>query len=86
MPSPLKEYRKDEVYRRSIDRNARRKMRGFPRVCFTCGYDKFVEVCHIKPVSEFPPSAFVSEINSLDNLILLCRNCHYEYDNGLLTI
>ena len=49
--------------------------------CAFCGYDKHVEVCHIKPVSEFPDDATVLEINALENLILLCPNCHWEFDH-----
>lgn len=54
--------------------------------CHICGYDKHVEVAHIKAVSEFEDSATISEINSVNNLIGLCPNHHWEYDNGLLTI
>ena len=54
--------------------------------CAICGYDKHVEVAHIKPVAEFDDSAMVKEINSIDNLIGLCPNHHWEYDNGLLNL
>ncbi len=50
--------------------------------CVFCGYDKHVEVCHIKPISEFPDDATVAEINALENLILLCPNCHWEFDHS----
>lgn len=54
--------------------------------CRICGYDKHVEVCHIKPVAEFPDSAVImSEINNPSNLIGLCPTHHWEFDNGLLT-
>lgn len=51
-----------------------------------CGYDKFVEIAHIKAVSEFDESALISDINSIDNLIALCPNHHWEYDNGVLIL
>lgn len=54
--------------------------------CAICGYDKHVEVAHIKAVSEFDDSATIDEINSLDNMIGLCPNHHWEYDNGLLKL
>lgn len=54
--------------------------------CFVCGYDKYTEVCHKKSVSSFPGSATLDEINSLDNLISLCPNCHWEFDNGHLKL
>ena len=54
--------------------------------CTVCGYDKHVEVAHIKPVAEFDDSATVKEINSIDNLVGLCPNHHWEYDHGLLKL
>lgn len=52
-----------------------------PKACSSCGYSKHYEVCHVKAVSEFIDEALVEEINSIDNLIALCPNCHWEYDN-----
>ena len=49
--------------------------------CAHCGYDKHVELAHIKPVSEFEDNALLSEINSENNIIPLCPNCHWEFDN-----
>lgn len=54
--------------------------------CAICGYSKHVEVAHIKAVNEFDDSATVREIDSLSNLIGLCPNHHWEYDNGILTL
>lgn len=54
--------------------------------CVECGYDTYVEVCHIQDVRSFPESATVAEVNSLDNLVALCRNHHWEFDNGLLSV
>ncbi len=54
--------------------------------CKNCGYSLHVELCHIHPVSEFPDSALLGEINKEDNVIQLCRNCHWELDNGHLDI
>lgn len=53
--------------------------------CAICGYSNHVEVAHIKAVSEFEDTATVREINSMDNLIGLCPNHHWEYDHGILT-
>jgi len=50
--------------------------------CQQCGYTHHVEVAHIKGVSEFLDQDLVSSINSLDNLMGLCPNHHWEYDNG----
>lgn len=54
--------------------------------CVNCGYDKHVEVCHIKPISTFDKSTLVSVVNNPSNLILLCPNCHWEFDHGLLNM
>jgi hypothetical protein len=54
--------------------------------CVNCSYDKHVEVCHIKNVADFPLTSTLNEINSSENLILLCRNCHWEFDNGMLRL
>ena len=56
------------------------------QTCKVCGYDKHVEVCHILPVSSFPPTALISEINAIENLVGLCPNHHWEFDEGLLKI
>ena len=54
--------------------------------CKICGYDKHVEVCHIKPITSFPLDTALSEINSISNLIYLCPNCHWELDHNLLKL
>lgn len=59
---------------------------GQKKVCAICGYDKHAEIAHIKAVSEFDDSATIAEINSLNNLIALCPNHHWEYDNGIITL
>lgn len=65
---------------------ARAKAKPEGKPCINCGYSKHVEVCHIKPVSSFPKTAMLSEINSKDNLVILCPNCHWEFDHGLLQL
>lgn len=57
-----------------------------PESCANCGYDKKIHVCHIRAINDFPDDASIAEINSPDNLIALCPNCHWEFDNGLLSI
>jgi hypothetical protein len=53
-------------------------------ICLNCKYSKHIEVCHIKAISQFEAHEKVSNINSLSNLVGLCRNCHWELDSGLL--
>jgi len=59
---------------------------GQDKQCIICGYDVYVEVCHINAVNGFPDDAMISEINELSNLIYLCRNHHWGFDNGILDI
>lgn len=54
--------------------------------CHNCGYDKHVELCHIKAIREFTPQSKLKEVNSEDNVIQLCPNCHWEFDKGLLKL
>ena len=52
-----------------------------PKRCICCGYDKHYEVAHIRSVSDFNDDALIPEINNVNNLIALCPNHHWEYDN-----
>jgi len=54
--------------------------------CKVCGYEKHVEVCHIKSVSSFGENDLITEINSFNNLVGLCPNHHWEFDNGHIKI
>lgn len=57
-----------------------------PKECAICGYDKHYEIAHIKAVADFNDDALICEINSENNLIALCPNHHWEYDNNLLDL
>ena len=57
-----------------------------PRVCQACGYDKHVEYCHMQPIKAFPDFTTVQEVSGPENILVLCPNCHWEYDNGLLAV
>ncbi len=54
--------------------------------CQNCGYKKHVELCHIKPIKEWSENSLLIEINSDKNIIGLCPNCHWEFDNGILKL
>jgi hypothetical protein len=58
--------------------------RNKPKICEICGYNKHVEVAHKKALSSFDHDALLSEVNSLENLIGLCPNCHWEFDNKMI--
>ncbi|MBI2976429.1 MAG: HNH endonuclease, partial [Chloroflexi bacterium] len=59
---------------------------GKPQSCFRCGYSLHLEVCHIRPIQDFSEDTPMSVVNSLDNLVALCPNCHWELDHGLLSL
>jgi len=59
---------------------------GLPKECSQCGYDKHYEICHIRAIKDWPENTVITDINSIDNLLALCRNCHWEFDNSLLTV
>lgn len=77
-----------QMARSKITRHAKKvyKLNNGPRKCFVCGYDKYVEVCHKKPVADFEDSATIREINDMNNLVALCPNHHKELDLGLLKL
>lgn len=53
--------------------------------CKLCGYSLHVELCHVKAIHRCfkeTPHMLVKEVNSRANVIPLCRNCHWELDNG----
>lgn len=55
-------------------------------VCKICGYDKHVDIAHIKAVSDFDKDTKIKDINSSDNLVALCPNHHWEYDHGIANL
>jgi len=52
-----------------------------PKKCVICGYDRHFDVAHKRDVADFPPDALISEINDIGNLVALCKNHHWEFDN-----
>lgn len=57
-----------------------------PMLCQACGYLLHVDVCHIRPVADFPETASLAEVNARDNLVALCPTHHWEFDNGHLSL
>ena len=55
---------------------------GIDKVCSCCKFEHGIQICHIKPISDFPEDTPLNEVNSLDNLVLLCPNCHWLFDHG----
>jgi hypothetical protein len=54
--------------------------------CPYCDYDKHVEIAHIKPISEFDLTTKLKIINNKNNIIPLCPNHHWEFDNKLIKL
>jgi hypothetical protein len=52
--------------------------------CLKCGYDKHIEIAHKNAICNFEGNTLISVINAETNLIPLCPNCHWEYDNLLV--
>lgn len=69
-----------------IREHARKISKDLPNVCAHCGYDKHVEVCHKKHIPDHSDDTLIKEINDIDNLIKLCKNCHWESHNGYLDV
>lgn len=77
---------KSESTEQNIRGQARRVMRDALKQCSVCAYSIYVEVCHIKAIKDFPPTALLTEINTLSNLVFLCPNHHKELDLGLIIL
>lgn len=69
---------------RSMGRYEHKRILKLP--CKNCGYKLHVELCHIKPLSEFRDDSKITEINNAENVVQLCRNCHWELDHGYLNL
>lgn len=56
-----------------------------PKKCKICGYNKHIQIAHIKAVKFFDDDVLITTINHIDNLIALCPNHHWEFDNNMLS-
>ncbi len=59
---------------------------GRKKECANCGFNLFVDVCHIKSINKFEENEILRVVNSPDNLLYLCPNCHGLLDRGLLNL
>ncbi len=76
--------RNDAARYSTVRGHARSVARDIPDKCVVCGYDKYVQVCHVVPISELSDRTKVGEVNVVKNLVKLCPNHHWEHDHGLL--
>lgn len=72
------------VHARLFARSWNKELRQLP--CQKCQYSLHVELAHIKSVSSFPDTATLWEVNAPENLLVLCRNCHWELDHGTIQL
>ena len=68
------------LFARSWNKDLRKKS------CVNCGYKLHVELAHIKDIASFPETATLGEVNDKNNLLPLCRNCHWEFDNDHISL
>jgi hypothetical protein len=54
--------------------------------CQKCKYDTHSELCHIKAIKDFDDKSILGDINDPKNIVVLCPNHHWEFDNGTLKI
>lgn len=54
--------------------------------CIICGYDKHVEVHHKNPCNSYSNDTLLSIVNSLDNLVYLCPNHHWEVEHKIIKL
>lgn len=89
------EYRNKDTYKnmhpswihthiRNFNKTWNKNLRKLP--CQVCGYTNHVELAHIKGVAQFNDDALLSVVNSPDNILVLCPNHHWEFDNNLITL
>ena len=92
---PLSEYWNRDILKNLHASSKNAHIRGHARTkfkdliiqpCANCGYEKHVELCHIKSLSSFTENNTLGEVNHKDNIIQLCPNCHWEFDHNHLTL
>lgn len=71
-------------YRHSYVRGHCHQINDLPKRCQLCGYDTHVELCHVRGIATFPLTTTLNEVNDSTNIVVLCRNHHWELDHGVL--
>jgi len=86
LSTPKRRSKHDHVRRDSVSRvkiaDHAKSIKWGAEQCENCGYDRHVDVAHVRAVSDFPKDAKLIEVNAQSNLLYLCPNCHREFDNG----
>ena len=81
LTNDTQKYRRIRSHARVVAKN-----QGILTKCVVCGYDKHVECSHKKAIILFNDTDTLAIINHPTNLIGLCPNHHWEYDNDFLDI
>lgn len=58
----------------------------FDTICQNCDYKKQIDVAHVVPIAKFDKQAKLGVVNNYDNLVGLCKRCHWELDNDFLLV
>lgn len=84
----IKEKRGTNAAHAYVRAKARKKFETtwFEKRCVLCSFEGVAEIAHIKAVGSFPDTALLGKINSKENLIPLCPNCHFAFDAGRIAI
>ena len=64
-----------------IRTHAQQIYKNINKICENCGYSKHVHICHRIPINKFRVNTTIKTINSRENILFLCPNCHWEFDN-----
>ncbi len=80
-PNKLPSYRYHRIRQFAKTWNSNRLQK-----CQYCGYDLHIEYCHIKHISEFSENTKLGIVNHSSNILILCPNHHWEFDNDYLKI
>jgi len=69
---------------RGLNRSWNKELTQYP--CQVCGYNTHVELAHIKPLHSFSDETLLMDANDANNILVLCPNHHWEFDNGKLSL
>lgn len=75
---------KDSSEIRNFNRSWNKNLIFLP--CQVCNYSLHVELAHIKPISSFSKETLLSVVNDPSNILVLCRNHHWEQEHGFLLL
>ena len=69
---------------RGLNRSWNKELLSLP--CQVCGYTAHIELAHIKPLSSFEKETPLHIVNDPSNILVLCPNHHWEFDNDKICL